>query len=259
MERKGSMKSAIAFILLAIVPSLAQLSGPLAPFQVSGPIVSLQSSSGAGAPPGTIFDIEMQSIERSNLVIVGVAWDSNASLVSVKLFNKATGIEGQTLNIDVNNRIGTTAANVSCAIASGVVSSNLGVTDVRAAFSTTLGAVAISAREVTGIANFDKFSTNSGTGTAPTSNVSPLRTTANEFSIGVIAIEGPSTDAPGTWDNLRKGQRAGTNSGGAAANCIIEEGFLELATIGTSVAKKTGVASRDWAAAVATYKIRDKQ
>lgn len=252
------MKSYIVWLVLMLITSTcrAQLVGPAAPFEVSGGIVSLWSMSSAGSVGGVIFDLNIPQMTRSNLLIVGVAFDSNSSFVSAEVITDSGSGSSYQLNVNVNNRIGTTAANVSCAIASGVVRSNGNTSTVRFTFSGTLAAMAVSAREIVGVADFDKFSTNSGTGTAPTSNATTLRTTANEFSIGVIAIEGPTTDAPGTWDNLRKGERAGTNSGGAAANCIIEEGFLELVTAGTSVAKKTGITSRDWAAAVATYKIR---
>ncbi len=243
-------------LLCTVVLSEAQLIGPTSPFEVSGGIVSLWSSSISGTVLGQTFDFTIPQLTRSNLIIATVAFDSNSSLVRVDLITDTFSGSSYSLPINVNNKIGTTAATVSCAIASGLALSNGPNSVIRFGFNGTVAALAVSAREVVGVATFDQFSTNSGTGTAPTSNVSSLRTTANEFSIGCIAIEGPNTDAPGTWDNLRKGERAGTNSGGAASNCTIEEGFLELVTIGTSVAKKTGITSRDWAAAVATYKIR---
>ncbi len=246
------------FLILTFIftaHSFGQLLGPNSVFTVSGAIVNVRSANVSGS--GASISVPIGLYTRSNLIVSCVAYDSNVTITSAVL-EQLGGAASLPMTIDVNNRIGTTSGNVSCAIASAIMTNDLqnAAAAVTWTFSGAIGAAAGTAREIIGAWSFDKFSTNSGTGTAPTSNATPLTTSANEIAIGCIAIEGPNTDAPGTWDNLRKGERAGTNSGGAAANCTIEEGFLELATTGTSVAKKTGITSRDWAAAVATYKIR---
>lgn len=183
--------------------------------------------------------------------IATVAYDSNVLLTNIQY-------ELQFGRVDVTNRIGTTAANVSCGIASVTPTTFPSSGNIQITFSGSVAAVAMTAYAVRGNLALDLFSTNSGTGTTPSSNATGLATTPNQFLVAVVALEGPNTDAVGVWNSaIINGQNGGTAGGGDASNCSITDGYLLVSSPGRSnLGSKTGMASRDWAAAVAMYKFR---
>lgn len=191
------------------------------------------------------------SLVPGETAVVAVAYDSN-----VLLTNCVYGV--QQGRVDVTNRIGTTAANVSCGIASITPTTFPSSDNLQVAFSGSVAAVAITAYAVRGTLALDLFSTNSGTGTTPSSNATGLATTPNQFLLAVVALEGPNTDAVGVWNSaIRDGQKDGTSGGGDASNCSITDGYLLVSSPGRSnLGSKTAMANRDWAAAVAMYKFR---
>ena len=92
-------------------------------------------------------------------------------------------------------------------------------------------------------------------GTTPT--VGPTGTTAQaaELLIGVIGTEGPVEDADGTWGNsFTAGPRAGTTGGTANTNWTVSMGYRIVSATGAYTAQKSGITSRNWAAAIATFK-----
>lgn len=240
-----------ALILLSSLCARAQLVDPVSVLNVAGNVRIRHI--GTATTTGSSITFLSVTANAGETIVAGAVWDSNVFLAPADCLWGTI-----TMKMDATNQVGTTAGNVSCAVMSLYVT-NTDTLNLQIAFTATVGSASgfASIVDTRGFSpSADRFQTNSGTGTAPTSNATALTTQANEFVIGCIGIEGPSTDAPGTWDNLRKGQRTGTNGGGAAANTTIEQGFLELSTTTTAIAKKTGITSRDWAAAVVTYKMK---
>jgi hypothetical protein len=118
--------------------------------------------------------------------------------------------------------------------------------------------IAIAIIKVSGLdtSPFDKSSAGTGSSLEATSGATGTTAQANEILIGAIGWEGPDGDDAGTWQNsFSTGQRIGTTGGGAASNVTIQEGYLIVSATGAYTAAVTRTAnSRDWAAAIATYK-----
>jgi hypothetical protein len=113
-----------------------------------------------------------------------------------------------------------------------------------------------------GLANsavLDQTHTGTGSSTSPTSGATSTTTQADELLIGAIGMEGPNVDCPGTWsysftDGLRLGTSFGSSSGGDT-DITVGLGWRIVGATGAYTAAKSGLAtSRDWAAAIATFK-----
>lgn len=109
-----------------------------------------------------------------------------------------------------------------------------------------------------GLPVFDTSAGGSGTGTDASTSDS-ITCTPNSGSdcawVGNVGTEGPDGDTSGTWVNPNNaGQRLGTTGAGAAGNITVSEGFEIDAGAVTQALSKTGMTSRDWGAALATYK-----
>lgn len=103
--------------------------------------------------------------------------------------------------------------------------------------------------------SFDKQSPNTGSNDAPTSNATATTAQADEILIGAVGTEGPSGDTAGSWSNsFSAGERLGTTGGSQPSNITLSEGYRIVSATGAYTAAKTGITSRDWAAAIATYK-----
>jgi hypothetical protein len=95
----------------------------------------------------------------------------------------------------------------------------------------------------------------SASGTTPTVGPTGTTTQASELLIGVIGTEGPVEDAAGTWQNsFTAGPRAGTTGGTATSNWTVSMGYRIVSATGAYTAQKSGITSRYWAAAIATFK-----
>jgi PhoD-like phosphatase len=92
-------------------------------------------------------------------------------------------------------------------------------------------------------------------GTTPSVGPTGTTTQANELLIGVIGTNGPVEDTAGTWNNsFTAGSRVGTTGGSAADNWTVSMGYRIVSATGTYTAQKSGITSRNWAAAIATFK-----
>jgi hypothetical protein len=97
----------------------------------------------------------------------------------------------------------------------------------------------------------------SGSGTTPSSGAATT-TQNDELLIGVVGTEGPETDTAGTWQNsFTEGPRAGTTATTGNAEITVSMGWQIVTSAGDYSAEKSGIASRDWAAAIAAYKTTD--
>lgn len=133
-----------------------------------------------------------------------------------------------------------------------------GTNDVVWTADTQTNAIAMSAAEIERVvaAPQDKLMTATGTSTTPSSGSTAATTWADEILLGAIATEGPDGDAPGTWDSpFIAGQRLGTTAGASPdLNITVSDGYRIVAEIGAYAASKTGITSRDWAAAILTLR-----
>lgn len=104
----------------------------------------------------------------------------------------------------------------------------------------------------------EQSSVSSGSNTAPTSGAI-VTIQPNQLLIGAVGTEGPEGDAAGSWSNsFTEGPRAGTTGGtDATTNITVSMGWQIVTTSGSYTAAKTGITSRDWAGAIASFKTTD--
>lgn len=149
--------------------------------------------------------------------------------------------------------------NVVLAILSGRVKTSVGSGALLRAWDTYANAKCIAAYKVVGLltaAWLDKTKAATGSSATPSSTATDTTTEAYELLIGGIGTEGPDGDLPGTWNGSvdENNQRLGTTGAGAASNITVAAATRIVSATGTYTASKTGITSRDWAAAIATYK-----
>ena len=96
----------------------------------------------------------------------------------------------------------------------------------------------------------------SGTSTSPSSGAATT-VAADQLLIGAVGTEGPSGDTAGSWSNSFTAlQRTGTTGGtDATTNITVSMGYRIVSSAGSYTAAKTGIISRDWAAAIASFKM----
>jgi uncharacterized repeat protein (TIGR02543 family) len=101
--------------------------------------------------------------------------------------------------------------------------------------------------------------TNAGSGTSTTPSSGAATTIqADQLLIGAVGTEGPGTDTAGTWQNsFTAGPRAGTTATTTDAEITVSMGWQIVSAAGNYTAAKSGITSRDWAAAIATFKTTD--
>jgi len=99
--------------------------------------------------------------------------------------------------------------------------------------------------------------TRSAGSTTPSSGATATTTQNDEYLFGVVATQGPNGDTAGTWggDTATAGQRLGTTGGSASSNVTVSTGYGTQTATGTRTASKSGITSRAWGAAIATYKV----
>jgi hypothetical protein len=111
--------------------------------------------------------------------------------------------------------------------------------------------------EITGadVVPLDRTAAAAGSGTGPSSGPTSVTTSPGEILVGAIATRGPSGDAPGSWaGGFSAGLRAGTTGGVVDLKATLSEGYQVVAAEAAYTAAKTGITSRPWAAAIATFK-----
>ncbi|MBI1898316.1 MAG: hypothetical protein HYS04_17555 [Acidobacteria bacterium] len=103
------------------------------------------------------------------------------------------------------------------------------------------------------------MSTAIGSGTTASSGITAATQAPRELLYGVIGVEGPGDDPPGTFLNSYTSyfddhRGFGTTGQGASSNITLHVGVRTVNTTGEYFVTKTGLANRDWAALVATYR-----
>ncbi|HEY6231359.1 MAG TPA: hypothetical protein VIW64_08845 [Pyrinomonadaceae bacterium] len=199
--------------------------------------VSSLTLTGVSISAGTSIVVGITSDGGTNAAAGDVVW--NGHNLSPDRYVEATGTAAFTEIWSLHN----------CPAETGSVVVNQGTTGAIAFFVTQLDFGA----GVTG--QFDKDAIAKGSGTSPSSGATATTTAADEILIGAVGTNGPNGDTAGTWSNsFNAGQRLGSTGGSGTTNETVSEGYLVVASTGTYTAAKTGITSRTWQAAIATYK-----
>jgi hypothetical protein len=186
-------------------------------------------------------------------IIVAFAADPSATVSSV------SDSAGNTYNqaVDVSNS-GDVRTYIFAAYNVNALSSGSTITINHASVSAR-AAVVSAFRGLANSAVLDQTHTGTGSSTSPTSGATSTTTQADELLIGAIGMEGPNVDNPGTWSNsFTDGLRLGTSFGSSSGDdtdVTASMGWRIVGATGAYTAAKSGLAtSRDWAAAIATFK-----
>jgi hypothetical protein len=105
----------------------------------------------------------------------------------------------------------------------------------------------------------DQTHTGTGWSTSPTSGATSTTMQADELLTGAVGMEGPNVDNPGTWsssftDGLPLGTSFGSSSGDDTG-VTDQLGWRIVGGTGAYTAQTVSLTtSRDWAAAIATFK-----
>ena len=185
------------------------------------------------------------TVSAGATLVVGIGYDPNSTITvswgSLALTKAVSAVNG---------------ANAEGSIWH-LLSSPLSTTStVYVSWTANVTAKAAAAQQLTGVNTLDEVAIGTGTGTT-ICTASTTLTTGNpgEFAYGLFVTEGPAGDTAGTVgaDTTTSGQRVGTTGGTAATNITINEGFLLSGAPATRSARLSGVTSRIWVAALATY------
>src|SRR5207248_8222614 len=121
----------------------------------------------------------------------------------------------------------------------------------------SVAARALAAAEFSGLASsatLDRTSIATGSSASPSSGTTALTSQADELVIGAIGAEGPSSDTLTAGASFVSLASAGTSGNSAASNITIDGEFRVVSATGAYAASGTLGSSRDWAAAIVTFK-----
>ncbi|MFZ5910230.1 MAG: sortase [Chloroflexota bacterium] len=237
----------IALLALAAMPALPAQAGPLEVIST----IAIDVGTAQSKTTGTTLTITTTSaVTAGDDIIVTFVMDNAAGTVSV---SDSVG-NTYTSYADVTNANGVRT----------VIFAAFHVTALPNGSTITIAHPSVTARAATagnfrGLAPsgvFDRSSTGTGHSADPSSGATALTNQADELLIGAIGTEGPSGDNAGAWQNsFIAGPRVGTIGSPAASNITISMGYRIVNATGTYTVAKTGIAIRDWAAAIATFRM----
>ena len=133
------------------------------------------------------------------------------------------------------------------------------ITIVHASVTARSAAVTVF-RGLTSSAVVDQTKTATGNTAAVSSGAAGTTTQADELLIGAVGLEGPNYDAPSIWQNSftfgpRLGTTFGTCTGGGDTDITAQMGWRIVGATGAYQAQLVNQnTTRDWAAAIATFK-----
>jgi hypothetical protein len=213
------------------------------------PITTVVKAKGKGIPPLRIPSSGSTTMAALSQAVFAVSADFDGT---AELFSGAGVSQGSmTQDVRANN-----SGKVQSLIFSKYIPS---AGSYYAIF--TMGAAGNAAGALLEVANvaaasqIDQTATATGSSTSPSSGATSATTQAYEVVIGAIGTEGPGGDTQGSWSNgFQPIAYTGTTGGAAAANVSLSVGYKIVNATGAQTAAKTGITSRQWGAAVATYK-----
>jgi hypothetical protein len=219
------------------------------PIAAPDPITTVVKAKGKGIPPLRIPSSGSTTMAALSQAVFAVSADFDGT---AELFSGAGVSQGaMTQDARANN-----SGKVQSLIFSKYIQS---AGSYYAIF--TMGAAGNAAGALLEIANvaaasqIDQTAVATGSSTSPSSGATSATTQAYEVVIGAIGTEGPGGDTQGSWSNgFQPIAYTGTTGGAAAANVSLSVGYKIVNATGAQTAAKTGITSRQWGAAVATYK-----
>ena len=213
------------------------------------PITATVKAKGKGIPPLRLPVTGSVSFTAGSQAVVTVASDFTGT---AEFFTGAGISQGaMTLDARANN-----AGNIQSLIFSQYVPSS---GSYYAVFTMSSPGVAAGALiEIANVAvssQLDQIAVGTGTSASPSSGATSATTQNYEIIIGAVATEGPGSDIKGSWSNsFQPIVYIGTLGAAPTANTTLSLGYKIVGTTGAQTSAKTGITSRDWGAATATYK-----
>jgi len=207
---------------------------------------------------GTSINISVPNFVNAGYsIIISFAMDPVTGAVSCT----DSGSNSYTVDADVTNGSGTSGVRTVVLSAHNInlLSNNSTIT----CSHPSVGARAISAISFVGLATtstVDRVASSIGSGTSPSSGNTAITTQGDELLLGVIGVEGPNGDtftAGANYSFVASG-RASTSGGSATTNVTVNPEFRIVSATGQYAATATLGTSRQWAAAIATYKGKKK-
>jgi hypothetical protein len=213
------------------------------------PITTVVKAKGKGIPPLRIPSSGSATLAAGSQAIFAVAADFDGT---AELFSGAGVSQGSmTQDARANN-----SGKVQSLIFSKYVPS---AGSYYAIFTMSAGGNAAGAlielANVAAASQLDQTAVATGSSTSPSSGATAATTQAYEVVVGVISTEGPGGDTQGSWSNsFQPIAYVGTTGGAGASNVTLSVGYKIVSATGAQTAAKTGITSRQWGAATATYK-----
>lgn len=213
------------------------------------PLTAQVKAKGKGIPPLRVPSSGSVTIGAGSMAILAVAADFDGTAI---LYNGAGVSQGSmTQDARANN-----SGKIQSLIFSKYVPS---AGSYYAIFTMSSGGNAAGALiELANVATssqLDQIAAATGSSTSPSSGATSVTGQNYEILIGAVGTEGPGGDTQGAWSNSFQGiAYIGTTGGAAAQNVSLSVGYKIVSATGAQTAAKTGITSRQWGAAIATYK-----
>ncbi|MBM2825963.1 MAG: hypothetical protein HW403_27 [Dehalococcoidia bacterium] len=247
--------AAVLLLLLAVSSSDHSTAGARPMAVAVGFVKTIGTNTNKTTTTSIAVTVPAAGVAAGNSVIVTFAMDDQTGTVSCA----DTQLNPYAVDVDIGGGAGT--GNVRTVICSAHNVTALVSTNTITVTHPSSAAEAVSAQEFSGLVKksaLDKTASASGTSTTPSSGNTLTTTMANELLVGAIGAEGPVEDTFTAGASYTAGPptEAGTTGNPAAGNITINPEYRIVSATGTYSADGT-ITSRDWRAAVATYRNHD--
>jgi hypothetical protein len=195
--------------------------------------------------------IPASGVAVGNRVILTLALNPAAGSVS------CSDDGGNSYAVERNVRNGSGTKGVRIVILSAHVATALISGNTITCVHPNVTARAMAANEFSGLlatSAVDRKHSATGNNTTPSSGATAKTTQAAELLLGIIGVEGPSSESFSAGTNYTVVGRAGTNGGTATNNITINPEYRIVDAAAAYSATGTLGARRRWAAAIVTYK-----
>ncbi|MEW5852531.1 MAG: hypothetical protein AB2A00_27340 [Myxococcota bacterium] len=235
--------------------SASQVSGPdtlsatSQAYTVTGGVGSNSSKTTGTSLSVTVGSVGVNQDER---IVVAFAMDYTATATPALACADSKG-NSYAIDANIPNTGGVRTVVFTAHAAQALVSG-----DVITVTHPSVAARAMTVSRFVGVASsgaLDRTSVRTGSITSVTSNATATTTRAHELVIGVTGVEGVTSDGYTPTGGFTLDSQAGTTGGGANTNIAVFLTFKEVSTTGTQTSTGNLGTARDWAAAVATYKL----
>jgi hypothetical protein len=226
---------------------LANTSSAKLTFNAELPIKLIPIGTNSGS--GTVLSLTVSTtnvLNPGDLILVTVACDGMSSvIINCNLgVNMMTNIISQTF--DTTGHLLVFNFKVTQVIAIG--------TAINVVFSAGISAAVMNAVQIIGTAQqtLDLTASQAGTSSSPSSGSTATTNFILEFAYGAVATVGPDTDTVGTWSNYFIPDTT-IGSGTGVSDVFLRTGYYNTLFEAGYIAAMTGITSRPWGAAIATF------